>query len=146
MANALAQGTSARAEQVVTEDTGFYVRRSQAEAKPWDTAVVNDLLGFDYVRLVLFSDGLGRVLHAAGRDTDTAAERCEGIDLAMAALQQMGRGFAVGELTISVNIFPGGTLVTAVQDDLLATVIAGPKSNLGQLLSHTRRLLTEAHD
>ncbi len=111
----------------------------------WDASVVADILGFEYARAVLFTDGNGKILFRGGVE-EVTNELAETAEIALSAVGQAGPLLSMGELDISVLLYRRGTLVAASSPSgLRAIVLAQANANLGQLLSHVRRIFTGSH-
>lgn len=111
----------------------------------WDENVVDDLVALPYVRVVVFTNRQGGLVHRVGRIA-VSAEVCEQLDLAIATIERTGDALGIGASTILVATFRGATMVTATTTTLNAIALADPGANLGQLLTYMRRAFPEAHD
>lgn len=105
----------------------------------WDEAIVTELASLSYVRAVVLTDGQGRVLYRHVR-LERSEELFARLELVLAATEHMGRTTGLGELNVNINLFEQGTLVSARTPEFCATVVGTASANLGQLLSHLRRL------
>jgi hypothetical protein len=123
-------------------EPGPHAPRSAPE---WNATVVADILGFEYARAVIFTDGQGRVLFCGG-SRETAADTAEALDVALSALAQGGQALGMGELDVSVWLYRSGTVVAACSGGLRAVVLARANANLAQLLSHIRRIFAGRHE
>ena len=110
----------------------------------WDEEVVADIASLSYVRAVVFTDGLGQVIHRQGR-SDLGRDTSEYLDMSSAAMAQTGLALAMGDLQVGVGIFTSGTVITACSRGLRVTVLADGSANLGQLLSQVRRVFASGH-
>jgi hypothetical protein len=139
------QGAEARgARESVPEDSrrqsGISQRPPAATTAPeWNASVVADILGFEYARAVLFTDGQGKLLFSGG-NLQASVDFAELADVALAALNQAGQGLNLGDLETSIWLCRNGTVVSTTANGIRAVVLAQPNANLAQLLSHVRRV------
>jgi hypothetical protein len=110
----------------------------------WDEEVVADIASLSYVRVVVFTDGLGLVVHQQGR-SDLARDTSEHLDMLLASMEQTGGALAMGDFQVGVGIFTSGTVISASSRGLRVTVLADGSANLGQLLSQVRRVFVSGH-
>jgi hypothetical protein len=101
-------------------------------SNPWDARVLTDLTDLSYTRAVVFTDGLGRVLHWVTR-TEPPKWIGELVDITSGALSQFGSRLGLGAPGVCVCTFHTGM-----------AVLADETANLGQLLNHVRHLFARA--
>jgi hypothetical protein len=114
-----------------------------AASPPWDARVLADLADLTYTRAVVFTDGLGRILHRVTR-TDPPEWVGELIDIASGGLSQMGSQLGVGSPTVCVCMFQSGVVILSRCEVARVAVLADEHANLGQLLNHVRHLFLRA--
>jgi hypothetical protein len=110
---------------------------------PWDVHVLSDLTELTYTRAVVFTDGLGRVLHSVVR-TEPPARLGELVDIAAGALAQLGGRLGLGTPGVSVCTFQSGVVILSRSEAARVAVLADEHANLGQLLNHVRHLFSRA--
>ncbi|HTV25892.1 MAG TPA: hypothetical protein VMG12_44650 [Polyangiaceae bacterium] len=110
---------------------------------PWDAHVLSDLTELTYTRAVVFTDGLGHVLHSVAR-TEPPARLGELVDIASGALAQFGGRLGLGAPGVCVCTFQHGVVILSRSEAARVAVLADEHANLGQLLNHVRHLFTRA--
>ncbi|MFT3927607.1 MAG: hypothetical protein QM778_34065 [Myxococcales bacterium] len=152
------EARGAAREQTAEGSSGGEVRRQSgitqrppaanpaSQTPEWNTSVVADILGFEYARAVLFTDGQGKLLFSGG-SLQATVELAEAADIALAALNQGSQALNFGELDTSIWLCRQGTVVsTSSSQGVRALVLAQPNANLAQLLSHVRRVFAGRHE
>lgn len=114
-----------------------------AAPTPWDARVLADLTDLTYTRAVVFTDGLGRVLHRVTR-TDPPAWIGELVDIASGGLSQMGSQLGLGTPGVCVCTFQSGVVILSRSEAARVAVLADEHANLGQLLNHVRHIFSRA--
>jgi predicted regulator of Ras-like GTPase activity (Roadblock/LC7/MglB family) len=109
---------------------------------PWDEKVLTDLTELAYTRAVVFTDGIGRVLHRATR-SDMPTRVGEIVDIASGGLFQMGSQLGLGSPSVCVCTFQSGVVILARSEAARVAVLADENANLGQLLNHVRKLFPQ---
>jgi hypothetical protein len=110
---------------------------------PWDAHVVADLADLAYTRAVVFTDGLGHILHSVTR-TEPPARLGELVDIASGALAQFGGRLGLGAPGVCVCTFHQGVVILSRSDAARVAVLADEHANLGQLLNHVRHIFSRA--
>ncbi|HEX6242849.1 MAG TPA: hypothetical protein VFZ61_18175 [Polyangiales bacterium] len=103
-----------------------------------------DIAALNYVRVVVFTDGQGLIVHRQG-GSELARDTSEYLDMSLAAMEQAGVALAMGELQVAVGVFASGTVISASSHGLRVNVLADGSANLGQLLSQVRRVFVGGH-
>jgi hypothetical protein len=110
---------------------------------PWDSSVLTDLAELTYTRAVVFTDGLGHILHSVTR-TEPPARLGELVDIASGALAQLGGRLGLGAPGVCVCTFSRGVVILSRSEAARVAVLADEHANLGQLLNHVRHLFSRA--
>jgi hypothetical protein len=107
-----------------------------------DASVVQDVLATADV--LLCTDCHGRVVRVhGGVGIDEAQEMAPALDLAIAALRQLGQRHETGELEATLFMFRGRLVAVAeTPDSGRVTVLADASVQPGLLLSQVRRLIS----
>jgi hypothetical protein len=110
---------------------------------PWDARVLTDLTNLSYTRAVVFTDGLGRVLHWVTR-TEPPKWIGELVDITSGALSQLGSRLGLGTPGVCVCTFHMGVVILSRSETTRVAVLADETANLGQLLNHVRHIFSRA--
>jgi hypothetical protein len=105
----------------------------------WDVNVLSDLTDLTYTRAVLFTDGIGRILHRVTRG-EPPKRVGELVDIAAGGLTQMGNQLGLGAPGVCVCTFQSGVVILARSEVARVAVLADEHANLGQLLNHVRHI------
>jgi hypothetical protein len=106
---------------------------------PWDADVLAELTDLAYTRAVVFTDGIGRVLHRVTRGVPPKRVG-ELVDIAAGGLSQMGNQLGLGTPGVCVCTFQSGVVILARSEGARVAVLADEHANLGQLLNHVRHI------
>lgn len=108
----------------------------------WNDGVLAALCALSAVRVVVFTNQQGLVIHTVGR-APLADKLGKVIDVAAGALSKTGERLELGQLRIGVSIYDQGVIVLARSAKLNVGVIAEAEANLGALLNHVRRIFVQ---
>jgi hypothetical protein len=114
-----------------------------AETAPWDAHVLADLTELSYTRAVVFTDGLGGILHSVTR-TEPPEAIGELVDIASGGLSQLGTQLGMGTPGVCVCTFNMGMVILSRSETTRVAVLADEHANLGQLLNHVRHIFSRA--
>jgi hypothetical protein len=107
------------------------------------TPVQRDILAMPAVEQLLYTDGDGRLVAVLGREDGARPRLHERIDVAVAAIDALGRAGGFGALRSAVLRWEGALIAVAELGAGRVGVVARPEVNLGLLLSQLRLLAQE---
>jgi hypothetical protein len=105
----------------------------------WNDDILRELLALQYVRAVVFTNGVGRVLHL-NRRRATPPGLAKAADIALAALAQAGTALQLGRLEVNACVYQEGVVVLTSAGAVRVAVLADAGANLGTMLNQVRRL------
>jgi hypothetical protein len=112
---------------------------SQSPAPEWDSQALRDIIATGYTEAVVLTDRNAKILHSELR-RDVPEPLGLLLETALASYAATGHRFGLGELRIAASLHERGTLVCGRTDQHSLIILGSEKSNLGQLLSHVRRV------